>query len=122
MVCFGISTIAFAAMGAGMAELGLPTMLFLMVVSSATVVFGLRGLYFALFRAAKVDAALTGAAAGIISVLGYTPDIFIGPLNGVLTDSFPGGAGHEYFYAAVAGFMAVGWLCAWMFQREAART
>lgn len=122
LVCFGISTFAFAAMGVGMAEFGLPTMLFLMVVSSATVVFGLRGLYFALFRAAKVEPALTGTAAGIISVLGYTPDIFIGPLNGVLTDSYSGGAGHEYFYATVASFMAIGWLCAWLFQREAARS
>lgn len=122
VACFGVSTIGFAAMGVGAAGLGLPTMLFLMVITTATVVFGLRGLYFALFRAAKVDPALTGTAAGIISVLGYTPDIFIGPLNGILTDSFPGAAGHEYFYASVAVFMALGWLCAWLFQREAART
>ncbi len=119
LVCFGVSTMTFAAMGLGMAGLGLPTMLFLMVVTSATVVFGLRGLYFALFRAANVAPALTGTAAGIVSVLGYTPDVFIGPLNGALTDSFPGAAGHEYFYASVAGFMAVGWVCAWLFRREA---
>ncbi len=119
-VCFGVSTLGFAGMGVGLAGLGLPSMLFFMVITTATVVFGLRGLYFALFRAARVDPALTGTAAGIISVLGYTPDIFIGPLNGVLTDSFPGAAGHEYFYGSVAAFMAIGWLCAWLFQREAA--
>lgn len=122
VVCFGVSTLGFAAMGLGAAGLGLPAMLFLMVITTAAVVFGLRGLYFALFRAAKVDPALTGTAAGIISVLGYTPDIFIGPLNGILTDSFPGAAGHEYFYGSVAVFMAIGWLCAWLFQREAARS
>lgn len=121
IVCFGIGTLGYAAMALGIAGLSLPWMLFVMVVTTSTMVFGLRGLYFALFRAAKVDRALTGTAAGIVSVLGYTPDVFIGPLNGVLTDSFAGATGHHYFYACVAGFMALGWACAWMFRRETTR-
>ncbi len=119
LACFGVSTLGYAAMGLGLASFGLPWMLLLLVVSTAALVFGLRGLYFALFRAAKVHPALTGTASGIVSVLGYTPDIFIGPLNGVLTDSFPGAAGHEYFFASIAVFMAIGWLSAWLFKREA---
>ncbi len=121
IVCFAAGTLGYAAMALGIAGLALPWMLFIMVVTTSTMVFGLRGLYFALFRAAKVDRALTGTAAGIVSVLGYAPDVFIGPLNGALTDNFAGSTGHHYFYACVAGFMAIGWACAWLFQREATR-
>lgn len=121
IVCFAVGTLGYAAMALGVVGLALPWMLFIMVVTTSTMVFGLRGLYFALFRAAKVDRALTGTAAGIVSVLGYTPDVFIGPLNGVLTDNFAGATGHHYFYACVAGFMAIGWACAWLFQRETTR-
>lgn len=121
IVCFAVGTLGYVAMALGVVELGLPWMLFIMVVTTSTMVFGLRGLYFALFKAAKVDRALTGTAAGIVSVLGYTPDVFIGPLNGVLTDSFAGATGHHYFYACVAGFMAIGWACAYLFQRETTR-
>lgn len=121
IVCFAVGTLGYAAMALGIVGLALPWMLFVMVVTTSAMVFALRGLYFALFRAAKVDRALTGTAAGIVSVLGYTPDVFIGPLNGVLTDSFAGAAGHHYFYASVAGFMAIGWACAWLFQRETTR-
>ena len=120
LVCFGVGTAGYAAMALGFAGVSMPWMLFVMVVTTSTMVFGLRGLYFALFRDAKVDRALTGTAAGIVSVLGYTPDIFIGPLNGYLTDTFPGGLGHELFYGSVAGFMAIGWASAWLFRREAA--
>lgn len=116
-VCFAVGTLGYAAMAMGIVGLGLPWMLFVMVVTTSTMVFALRALYFALFRAAKVDAALTGTAAGIVSVLGYTPDVFMGPLNGGLTDAFPGAIGHQYFFAAVAAFMGVGWLCTWQFQR-----
>ena len=121
LVCFGVGTIGYAAMAMGVAGLGLPWMLLLTVVTTSAMVFGLRGLYFALFRAAKVDRALTGTAAGIVSVLGYAPDIFIGPLNGVLTDAFPGATGHHYFYASISAFMAIGWVSTWLFRLEAAR-
>ncbi len=120
LVCFAVGCAGYLAMALGVVGLALPWMLFVLVVTTATMVFGLRGLYFALFRDAKVEPALTGTAAGIVSVLGYAPDIFIGPLNGYLTDTYAGAAGHHYFYACVAGFMALGWLAAWLFRRGTA--
>lgn len=92
-------------------------MLFTMVVGTSAAVFGLRGLYFAIFDDAGVPAALTGTAAGLVSVIGYTPDIFMGPLNGYLTDTYPGALGHEYFFGILAGFAGLGLVCTLMFQR-----
>ena len=105
----------------GMLDPTSPWMLFMMVIAISTVVFGLRGIYFAIFDDAGVPAALTGTAVGLVSVVGYTPDIFMGPINGYLTDTYPGATGHEYFFGVLAAFAVLGLCCALMFQRLATR-
>lgn len=85
-------------------------LLFTVVATTCAAIYGLRGLYFAIFKEAGIPPALTGTAAGIVSVVGYTPDIFIGPINGYLTDTYPGALGHEYFFAVLAGFAVLGFL------------
>jgi nitrate/nitrite transporter NarK len=78
-----------------------------LLIGSAAV-FGLRGLYFALFEEARVPAAVTGTAVGLVSVLGYTPDIFVSYVGGVLLDRSPGLSGHQDFFLFLAGFAALG--------------
>ena len=90
-------------------------MLYLTLAGTSAAVFGLRGVYFALFDEAKVPPALVGTAAGLVSVIGFTPDIFMGPLMGVLTDKNPGALGHQYLFAALAAFGAVGLVATWLF-------
>ena len=71
-------------------------------------IYGLRGLYYALFQEAKLPLAITGSAVGLVSVIGYTPDIFFGPLMGVILDNNPGAIGHQYLFAVVALFGMIG--------------
>lgn len=71
-------------------------------------VFALRGIYYALLEEAEVPMALTGTTVGVISVIGYTPDIFTPLLSGWLLDTHPGGAGHQYFFGVLAVAAAVG--------------
>ena len=91
-------------------------MFYVAVVSTCAMVYGMRGVYFALFDEAQVPATLTGTAAGLVSVIGYTPDIFMGPLMGYLTDTFPGALGHRYFFGTLAGFAVVGAIATSLFQ------
>ena len=91
-------------------------MLYTAVVATSAMVFGLRGVYFALFNEARVPPALTGTAAGLVSVLGYTPDIFMGPLMGYLTDTYPGAVGHQYLFGVLARFTAIGVVATLLFQ------
>jgi len=109
--CFGLMLVAQLAVAGGVVAPSWPWTLFAAVFSSAAAVYGLRGLYFAVFREAGVPAALTGTAAGVVSVVGYTPDIFMGPLMGWCTDTWPGGAGHRVLFGILAGFSALG-VCA----------
>jgi nitrate/nitrite transporter NarK len=80
--------------------------------------FGLRGLYFALFEEARVPLVATGTAIGIISVVGYAPDVFITWVAGVLVDRSPGLAGHQHFFMFLAAFAALGVIVSWGLMRR----
>ena len=53
-------------------------------------VYALRGHYFALLEQTRVRHAVTGAPVGLISLIGDTPDILVGPIAGRLLDNYPG--------------------------------
>jgi nitrate/nitrite transporter NarK len=78
------------------------------ILLGGAAVFGLRGLYFALLEEARVPVAVTGTAVGLVSVLGYTPDIFVSYVGGVLLDRSPGLTGHQHFFWFLAAFAAIG--------------
>ena len=92
-------------------------MLIATIVTASVGIYALRGVYFALLAEGAVPLAYTGSAAGVVSVLGFTPDVFMGPLMGVLLDNSPGLPGHQHVFAAVAGFGAIGLLAALIFRR-----
>ena len=87
------------------------TPLLLFVVSTTLIgtgVYAARGLYFAVMREGHISLALTGTAVGLISLVGYTPDIYAGVLIGQLLDGFPGPAGFRYVFWVTAGFSLLG--------------
>jgi sugar phosphate permease len=85
---------------------------------TCTAIFGLRGLYFALFEEAGVPGAVTGTAVGLVSVLGFTPDIFVTYVGGVLLDRSPGLEGHQHFFFFLATFAAIGLLASMILMRR----
>jgi len=87
----------------------LPVMLAGVVIASLAV-FAMRGIYFALLEEGAIPLAVTGTAAGIVSAVGFTPDIFMPLLGGALLDAYPGVPGYRYFYLVVAGFCTIGLL------------
>jgi nitrate/nitrite transporter NarK len=90
------------------------------LVGSLTV-FGLRALYYALFEEAAIPAAVTGTAVGVVSVIGYTPDIFVSYFGGVLLDQSPGLAGHQHYFYFLAAFAATGLVVSWVLMRRLRR-
>jgi len=89
---------------------GVAWVLLLNILIGGSAMFGLRGLYFALFEEARIPAAVTGTAVGLVSVVGYTPDIFVSYTGGVLLDQSPGLAGHQHYFFFLAAFAAIGLL------------
>jgi sugar phosphate permease len=101
-----IASFSFFAILPGTAQL-FPVMLVNVAVVSLAV-FAMRGIYFALLEEGGVPLVLTGTAAGVVSAIGFMPDIFMPILGGALIDNFPGAAGYRYFFFIVAGICAVG--------------
>ena len=80
-------------------------------------VYAARVLYFAVLEEGNIPLALTGTTVGVISVVGYTPDIFASPLMGYLLDSSPGRTGHQHVFITLAIFSLVGLLASFIFMR-----
>lgn len=118
MIVFRFGLVALGAGGLGALDMhpGTSGLFVLLVVTTSTGIFALRGLYFAITQEARVPLALTGTAVGLMSIIGYTPDIFMGPLMGYLLDRSPGPVGHAHVFLLLAGFSVVGMLAAVAFR------
>ncbi len=114
---FGILIVGSLAIALGAVQPGIHWMLVATVAGTSVGIYALRGIYFALFEEARVPLALTGSAVGLVSVIGYTPDIFMGPLMGYLIDRSPGALGHQHVFGVLAAFAAVGLIATLLFQR-----
>lgn len=95
---------------------GSPRLLYFVIVNMVvlmTVCFAARGIYFALLEEGKVPIALSGTAIGVISTIGFTPDVFNPILGGYLLDTFPGVAGYNYIFliAAISAVLGIVFTC-----------
>lgn len=72
-------------------------------------VFALRGIYFALIDESQIRMGATGTAVGVISVVGFTPDIFFAPVTGRMLDA--GEQGFAGYFMLLAFVMTLGCLC-----------
>ncbi len=55
----------------------LVSILIINTIIASLAIFAVRGVYYAMIEKGGVPLALTGTATGIVSVIGYTPDIFM---------------------------------------------
>jgi MFS family permease len=94
------------------------TMVFFMsVIIIAVGVYAARALYFGVMKEGKIPLIYTGTAVGLISLVGYTPDIFAGPAYGYFLDTYPGQQGYQYVFWMLAGFSTVGAIAAFIYYR-----
>ena len=84
-------------------------------------VYACRALYFSILRLGNIPLALTGTAVGLISLVGYTPDIFAGPLYGYFLDTYPGIKGHQIVFMMLSLFSLTGGLAAYLYDRKYAK-
>jgi nitrate/nitrite transporter NarK len=114
---FAILVAGSGLIASGLLFPGVVWMLISTIVATSVGVYALRGVYFALLAEGAVPLAFTGSAIGVVSVVGFMPDVFMGPLMGVLLDNSPGVLGHQHVFAAVAVFGAVGLIATVAFRR-----
>jgi len=117
-VCFGLTTIGAALFGFRVLE-GTMGLILLNLALTAAGIYGLRALYFAVMKEAGFPVALTGTTVGILSVVGFAPEIFMSPWMGHLLDSSPGATGHSHVFILLAAFAFLGLVAGLLFRRSA---
>ncbi len=80
----------------------------IVLMASLVGVYGIRGIYFALMEDVDIPLKATGVAVGVISVIGFLPDVFMSPLMGWLLDANPGPVGHRLVFLVLALFSLMG--------------
>lgn len=115
--CFIIMIVGSMIISSGILKPGVEWFIILTIASTSVGIYGLRGVYFALFQESKIPLVYLGSAAGVISVIGYTPDIFMGPLMGFVLDRSPGALGHQHLFAILVGFAIMGLIATLLFRR-----
>tara|TARA_B110000977_G_C11062963_1_gene486664 strand:- start:870 stop:2123 length:1254 start_codon:yes stop_codon:yes gene_type:complete len=94
-----------------------PGLFMLSIFALAIGVYGLRTLYFAVMDKGKIPLKTTGTAVGLISIVGYVPDVFSGPLIGYLLEHYKGVEGYTYVFALLLGFSFIGILASWKYHK-----
>jgi nitrate/nitrite transporter NarK len=101
----------------GVIDADFKVLFFLGVTLTAIGTFATRAVYFAILEEGKIPVLLTGTAVGVISFIGYTPDIFSGPLIGDLLDNSPGKQGQMKVFGMLACFSLVGMIATAVFRK-----
>lgn len=79
-----------------------------LVLFIGVLTYAIRGLYWSLLDRCNVPAETAGLAIGLVSVLGYSPDVFLPLINGYLTQTYPGVFGYQLYFGYVAAVAAIG--------------
>ena len=117
VICFVFLIAGSSIFASGVNAPNLNLLFLISIIILAVGTYSVRNLYFAVLQEGKIPLYLTGTAVGIISFIGYTPDIFSGPLIGVLLDNNPGEYGHQLVFVVLGIFSVVGLIVAIGFMR-----
>jgi sugar phosphate permease len=122
--CFGILLVAYVMLLAATPN---PNYIWYLIVSlaiSCVGFFALRGIYFALLEDSHIPTDLTGTAVGILCFVGFTPEIFMGPLTGwLITESRAAGnvlPGYRQIYWILLSLTVSGMIATFALRWQAA--
>ncbi len=107
MAILSLSYLGFALVPGGP---GLVPVMIANIILASTMVYALRGIYFALLAESGVPAVAIGTATGLVSMIGFTPDIFMPVIGGALMDAYPGARGYQLYFGLISGLIAVGFV------------
>lgn len=122
-VSFSVLLITYAMLSMALPEGSGLSVIYANIFVSFFAVFALRGVYFALLEENRTPSFLTGAVAGMVSFVGYTPEIFFAPITGRILDASPGIGGHQNYFLFLAVVAAIGiFVVAWLLRLQRSDT
>ena len=82
-----------------------------MLVGLAT--YAIRGIFWATLDSCSIPVRIKGLAIGVMSLIGYSPDIYLPLFNGYLLERFPGKTGYSIYFGGIVLMGLLGTLSAW---------
>lgn len=92
-------------------------LIMIVLLSSAAAAYGLRSVYFSIFGDLDIPNSLIGTVVGIVSFVGFLPDVFYALVTGALIDSSPGILGFQHAFIFTGVLMVIGAIAAWRLKR-----
>lgn len=108
IIGFIMSLMGSLLIASGIIDENLGSLFLISILIMATGIYAFRTLYFAAMQEGHIPLLMTGTAIGLISLIGYTPDIFMGPAIGYFLDGWSGEQGHQYVFMMCSAFMVIG--------------
>lgn len=115
---FSILILASAILGFGFFNTQPLFLSFTVFIFMALGTYSLRGLYFAIIEETKTPIQLTGTLVGIISVVGFTPDIFMSLFIGYMLGENPTLIDYQHLFTTFTIIPIVGLLAALGFRKS----
>jgi sugar phosphate permease len=107
-VCFATLAVSWALLGLLSVDMLAVNLIYANLAVTYAAVFALRGIYYALLEENQTPAYLTGAAVGLVSLVGYTPEIFFAPIAGRILDANPGAVGFQNYFFFLSAISLLG--------------
>jgi sugar phosphate permease len=83
--------------------------------------YAVRGIFWSTLQSCDVSNKIKGLAIGVISLVGYSPDIYLPLLEGFLLEQYPGKQGYAIYFGSIAAMGLLGAVAAWQLKRIAGR-
>ena len=83
------------------------------VLAVGFLTYAVRGIFWSTLESCGIDNRIKGLAIGVLSLVGYSPDIYLPLLNGYLLEQYPGKQGYTVYFQLIAGAGFIGALAAW---------
>ena len=118
---FTVLSLSFGLLWLLIPEGEMLTLIYANIYISAFAVFAVRGIYYALMQETATPPTLTGTTIGVMSFIGYTPEILFAPIAGRILDAAPGLQGHQNYFLFLAGLSFCGLLAVFYLNRSVKR-
>lgn len=122
IIGFALAVIASLIFASGIITEGDTVLFIINIILIAIGVYSCRVLYFATLEEAKIPLVLTGTTVGLVSIIGYTPDIFSGPMFGILLDNKNKILGLQNAFIVLTVFSIIGLVASYLFYRISKKT
>ena len=80
--------------------------------------YAVRGVFWSTLDSCNVPNRIKGLAIGVISLVGYSPDIYLPLLNSALLEAYPGRTGYAIYFVGLSVMGLFGALAAWQLGRR----